>query len=183
MLLLSAALYMAPAEAAGQGPDPEQKAAARAERMKDRLQLSEKQYRKVCRLFLKTEKAVASARLSSVGDRDFDGMPPVRRGPSMAGQPPTGGMPSAGMHGGGPGGPRGERTYGPDRTKAPSDRPYPQGHEGVKDRLELPEMMTEQEINAREKEHEKLKKILSPGQYEKWQSGGRQDEQPEHRNK
>ncbi len=116
--------------AGAQPPEPVsavKKAEMRAERMQKELNLDTKQYKKLYKVFKKTEKAIEQAAMQNM-------RPPVG-GPGM--MPPGHGMP-------------------------------PQGRPG--DRQGPPDMISEEEIIAREKETEKVKKILTPEQFFKWQT-------------
>ena len=143
------------------------KAEMRADRMQKELNLDTKQYKKLYKVFKKTEKAIEQAAMQN--------MRPPAGGPGMM---PPGMMPGNGF-GGGPGmmppgngmppqGRPGDRQGPPDmKAEKPEGMPEP-GKEGP-DMIRLPDMISEEEITAREKEAEKVKKILTPEQFCKWQ--------------
>ena len=156
--------------AGAQPPEPVsavKKAEMRAERMQKELNLDTKQYKKLFKVFKKTEKAIEQAAMQNM-------RPPVG-GPGMM---PPGMMPGNGF-GGGPGmmppghgmppqGGPGNRQ-GPPDMKAAKPENMPEAGKEDPDMLRLPEMISEEEIIAREKETEKVKKILTPEQFCKWQ--------------
>lgn len=107
------------------------KAEMRADRMQKELNLDTKQYKKLYKVFKKTEKAIEQAAMQN--------MRPPAGGPGMM---PPGMMP-------------------------PGNGMPPQGRPG--DRQGPPDMISEEEISAREKEAEKVKQILTPEQFCKWQ--------------
>ena len=126
------------------------KAEMRADRMQKELNLDTKQYKKLYKVFKKTEKAIEQAAMQN--------MRPPAGGPGM--MPPGNGMPPQGRPG--------DRQGPPDmKAEKPENMPVP-GKEGP-DMLRLPDVISEEEISAREKEAEKVKKILTPEQFCKWQ--------------
>ncbi len=131
------------------------KAEMRADRMQKELNLDTKQYKKLYKVFKKTEKAIEQAAMQN--------MRPPMGGPGMMPpgmMPPGNGMPPQGRPG--------DRQGPPDmKAEKPENMPVP-GKEGP-DMLRLPDMISEEEISAREKEAEKVKKILTPEQFCKWQ--------------
>lgn len=140
---------------------PEKKAEAKADRMQKAVDLTDRQYRKVYRLFLKTEQAKSEnmphMRPPMGGP---GGMRPPMGGPEGM-RPPMGGGPGMGH---GPGGhPDMMAQHG--STGMREDRPSPDG----KNALQLHELPSEEQIEAMQKEDRKLRKILSEAQYEKWQ--------------
>ena len=136
-----------------QPPEPVsavKKAEMRADMMQKELNLDAKQYKKLYKVFKKTEKAIEQAAMQN--------MRPPMGGPGM--MPPGNGMPPQGRPG--------DRQGPPDmKAEKPENMPVP-GKEGP-DMLRLPDMISEEEISAREKEAEKVKKILTPEQFCKWQ--------------
>lgn len=139
---------------------PEKKAEAKADRMQKTVDLSDKQYKKVYRLFLKTEKAKSEDMSQRPPMGGPGGMRPPMGGPEGM-RPPMGGGPGMGH---GPGG-RPDMLAQHGSTGMREDRPSPDG----KDTLQMPELPSEEQIEAMQKEDRKLRKILSESQYEKWQ--------------
>lgn len=121
-------------------PNPEKAAQRRTDEMDKMLNLSEKQYKKVYKLFLKEEKEKVEALME-------------RHPEGMNGQPPMGGRPPRG--GGMP--PRGgdfPRMEGDRNDMTPEERMKARGEE------------IQKELEKREK---KIRKILTDEQYEIWQ--------------
>ena len=120
---------------------PNEKAERRTDEMHKEVNLTEKQYKKIYRIYLKEEEA----RESSMG---FPMGPPSG---GMRGGMPQGGFPGGFEMGGGfPGGP-------------PSGMPFPGGFgEPQKPTVGGKEIDSDEYIDARE---EKIKKILTPEQY------------------
>lgn len=144
---------------------PEKKAEAKAERMQKAVDLSDKQYKKVYRLFLKTEQAksedMPQMRPPMGGP---GGMRPPMGGPEGMRPPVGGGQRMRQAPGRQPDGNRNERMAPDNRTDI-GDGNQPDGD----NLLQLPELPSEEQIEAMQKEDRKLRKILSEAQYEKWQ--------------
>lgn len=132
---------------------PEEIAKEQADMMREELGITDKQYKKVYNLIKKDYES------RQQGQGSGDGFPPppggMGGGPGMGGGMPMGGGP--GMGGGMP--PMGG---GPGMDQGGGNRPpKPEGFEpGYKP-------VTEEYL---EKQEEKLKKILTPEQYEKWRA-------------
>lgn len=139
---------------------PEQLAQEKTDFLKDRLNLTEKQVKKVYKLYLQQAKKASSVREGSHGGPGPEGMEG-----GFGGGPRRGGMqgpPSGGGHGPGQG-PRGGMRPGGSREgdAAPEMRAQSQ-----------PAFETDEEIAARNK---KMKKILTSGQYEQWSAWDREE--------
>lgn len=124
-------------------PNPVKEAKKRTDEMDRLLSLSEKQYKKIYKLYLKEEKEKVEKMFSRSG-----GQPPMNGGrpPMGMGQPPVGGgfPPMSGNHPGfGEGGP----MMPPEHIK---------------------EKMAEEMRKREEKMLKKIRKILDDEQYEKW---------------
>lgn len=128
-------------------PNPEKAAQRRTDEMDKMLDLTEKQYKKIYKLFLKEEKEKVEALME-------------RHPEGMNGQPPMGGRPPRGggrppMGGGMP--PRGgdfPRMEGDRNDMTPEERMKARGEEIQKEQ---------------EKREKKIRKILTDEQYEIWQ--------------
>lgn len=121
-------------------PNPEKAAQRRTDEMDKMVDLTEKQYKKIYKLFLKEEKEKVEALME-------------RHSGGMNGQPPMGGRPP--MGGGMP--PRGggfPRMEGDRNDMTPEERMKARGEE------------IQKELEKREK---KIRKILTDEQYETWQ--------------
>lgn len=129
-------------------PNPEKAAQRRTDEMDKMLDLTEKQYKKIYKLFLKEEKEKVEA-LMEHQPGGMNGQPPMGgRPPRGEGRPPMGGgMPPQG--GGFPG------MGGDTDDMTPEER--------MKAHVE--EMQKEQE-----KREKKIRKILTDEQYEIWQT-------------
>ncbi len=131
---------------------PEAIAEHKAMKMDEDLELTEKQYKKVYKLFLNVERS----RISNFSGMrpPQGGMPPMGGGPGgmMGGGP--GGMPPGGMMGGMPGGMPGgapPQNFGGGQ--------FPQGPP-----MGMPDNSEEEKIEK------KLRKILTEQQYDRWES-------------
>lgn len=129
-------------------PNPEKAAQRRTDEMDKALNLTEKQYKKIYKLFLKEEKEKVEAMMQRHPGR-MDGQPPMAGRPPMGGgRPPMGGgMPPQG--GGFPG------MGGFPEGMSPEER--------MKEHAE--KMQKEQE-----KREKKIRKILTEEQYATWQT-------------
>lgn len=160
-----------PAKAQPKGMLPAEKAEIKAGEMKESLDLTDKQYKKLCRLFRKTEKALLKARSTAWA--------PVMGGPG--GMMPPGMRPgNDGNFRGGPGMPPGHGMP-PREGMMPPEAPQKEGGDEVKpDSGEnpgtaegrkgpgMPEQPSEKEMKIISKETGKIKKILSEEQFIKW---------------
>lgn len=119
--------------------NPEREAERLTDEMQHELQLTDKQYKKVYKLFLKEQKLIAEMEVRHLRGKAGDFPLPNRR-PEGSGfpPPPPGGFPG-----------------GMDMGKRP---PMPSAGEDLHGKLE----------KQREKNAKKLKKILSPEQYDRW---------------
>lgn len=128
-------------------PNPEKAAQRRTDEMDKMLDLTEKQYKKIYKLFLKEEKEKVEA-LMERHPEGMNGQPPMGgRPPRGEGRPPMGGgMPPQG--GGFPG------MGGNTDDMTPEERMKARGEE------------IQKELEKREK---KIRKILTDEQYEIWQ--------------
>lgn len=129
-------------------PNPEKAAQRRTDEMDKALNLTEKQYKKIYKLFLKEEKEKVEAMMQR-HPGGMDGQPPMGgRHPMGGGRPPMGGgMPPQG--GGFPG------MGGAPEGMSPEER--------MKEHAE--KMQKEQE-----KREKKIRKILTEEQYATWQT-------------
>lgn len=129
-------------------PNPEKAAQRRTDEMSKALNLTEKQYKKIYKLFLKEEKEKVEAMMER-HPGGMNGQPPMGRRPPMGGgRPPMGGgMPPQG--GGFPG------MGGFPEGMSPEER--------MKEHAE--KMQKEQE-----KREKKIRKILTEEQYAIWQT-------------
>ncbi|MGN0194984.1 MAG: hypothetical protein ACI4AE_00830 [Candidatus Cryptobacteroides sp.] len=146
---------------------PEEKAARISDQMRKELGISDKQYKKVYKLFLKDEKALAEQAEQRPGPQGMPGevrpQGGKQEGGSGQGGPEFGGHGGAmGGHGGpgsGFGGPQGGRQRGghggPEMGLGPQG---PEFHGGS-------DVFSEEYIEKREK---KLRKILKDDLYNKW---------------
>lgn len=139
--------------------NPEKAARRQTDRMKEVLQLTDKQYKKIYKLNLKAQEELAESRVG--GD-----MPAPGRDGNMPPRPGNGGMPP--MPGGGGGGfdmGGGPGMGGGRPDMVPSDR----------------ESLAEQMQKNAQKREKKIKKILTEEQYAQWKAmterpeGGRGD--------
>ena len=160
--------------AGAQPPEPvsaEKKAEMRADMMRKELNLDTKQHKKLYKVFKKTEKAIEQAAMQD--------MRPPMGGPGMM---PPGMMPGNGFSGGPgmmpsgngmpPQGRPGDRQGPPDMkdfNPGNNEKAMPEPGKDKPDAFQFPDMISEKEIAAREKEAEKVKKILTPEQFSKWQ--------------
>ncbi len=127
--------------------DPEAIAKHKTMKMDKDLRLTEKQYKKVYKLFLNIEKSRVS---------DFSGMrPPQGDMSAMGGRP--GGMPPGGMMGGMPGGMPGGMAGGPPQN-------FGDGQMPGRPPMGMPDKTEEEKIEK------KLRKILTEQQYDRWES-------------
>lgn len=151
------------AKAEPEGMLPAEKAEMKAGKMKEALDLNENQYKKLCRLFKKTEKAMLKARSAE-------------RMPAMAG---PGGMMPPGMPPGHGGGFRGAPGHGmpPREGMMPPEAPKKESGDdreegpGTAEEIKGPGMPgkpSEKEMKIIRKETGKIKKILSEEQFIKW---------------
>ena len=129
-------------------PNPEKAAQRRTDEMDKMLDLTEKQYKKIYKLFLKEEKEKVEA-LMERHPEGMNGQPPMGGRPPMGGgRPPMGGgMPPQG--GGFPG------MGGDTDDMTPEERMKARGEEIQKEQ---------------EKREKKIRKILTDEQYEIWQT-------------
>lgn len=143
---------------------PEKVAARETDEMKDELQLTDKQYKKIYKLNLKEEKQRQKAIQENVNGG-------WQRPPMGGGRPGMGGGP--GMGAPGMGGPEMGTPEMGDMGQPPVDgeNSHPRG-EGFHHRMGKP-ALTPEAMQALAKQAEKkeksLKKILSSEQYEQWQ--------------
>lgn len=139
---------------------PEKVAARETDEMKDELQLTDKQYKKIYKLNLKEEKQRQKAILENVNGG-------WQRPPMGGGRPEMGGGPGMGAPGMG-----GPEMGTPDMGQPPVDgeNGHPRG-EGFHHRMGKPTLTPEVQALAKqaEKKDKSLKKILSTEQYEQWQ--------------
>ncbi len=134
-------------------PSPEKNARRMTDEMKRELKLTDKQYEKLYDLHLKEEKERFSA---MQGQQQTGQRPPREGGPGGGGRPPMGGgqppMGGGGRPGGGGQPPAGGFGQG-ESPRAPKDAPTDEERQKA--------------MAARDK---KIKKILTPEQYEKWET-------------
>ncbi len=129
-------------------PDPEAVAEHKTKKMDEDLQLTDKQYKKVYKLFLSVERSRNSG---------FSGMYPPQ-----GGMPPMGGMPG-GMRGGMPGGmPPGGMMGGMPGGAPPQN--FDGGQFPQRPPMDVPDKSEEEKIEK------KLRKILTEQQYDRWES-------------
>lgn len=124
-------------------PNPEKEAKKRTDEMDRLLNLTEKQYKKIYKLYLKEEKEKIEKMFSRSG-----GQPPMNgeRRPMGMGQPPMGG---------------GRPPMGGNRPDFGEGGPMmPPEH--------IKEKMAEEMMKREEKKLKKIRKILGDEQYEKW---------------
>lgn len=131
--------------------------------LRSELSLTDKQYKKVYKLYLKQAEQ-ATAPISSQGKPMAQGM----GGPRPGGVRPGGG--GMGGPGGGMGGPGGGMG-GPGGGMGPGGGHGP-GQTGLQPRSDEPYFEAEKEIAARDK---KMKRILSADQYAKWKPWEQRD--------
>ena len=156
--MAAGAAYAQPQE--GERPERPDMAKMKAERMKMELSLTDKQYKKVLKVYQSEEESMHPS--NSGG-----GMPGGMMGGGPGGMPGGMGGPGGGMPGGGPGGmgggmpgggmggpggmmggPQGERPQGP-----------PPG---------MTELSDDELAKVLAKKEKKLKKILTPDQFDRW---------------
>ncbi|MGN0188475.1 MAG: hypothetical protein ACI395_03050 [Candidatus Cryptobacteroides sp.] len=150
---------------------PEEKAARTADRMKEFLAITDKQYKKVYKLFLKDAKIEEEQALSHPfpeggrpqGDRPQGGRP--EGGPGRGGF--DGGHGGFGPGAGGPGGgfPGGQGGRDGFRGGPHGGQGGPQGEMGPRGGSPMPDVFSEEYIAKREK---KLKGILKQEKYDRW---------------
>ena len=134
---------------------PQEKAERRTDEMHKVVNLADKQYKKIYKIYLKEENAKSSAMSMPMG------MPPGGMGGFPGGGFPGGGFPGGGfeMGGGFPGGPG---------AGGPPAGMFPGGFgELPKPTVGGKEIDSDEYIDARE---EKFKKILTPEQYSAWRA-------------
>lgn len=153
------------AKAEPEGMLPAEKAEMKAGKMKEALDLSENQYKKLCRLFKKTGKAMLKARsaermpaMAGPGGMMPPGMPPGHGG-GFRGAPGHGMPPREGMMP--PEAPKKEGGDEPDREEGPGTAEERKGPG-------MPGKPSEKEMKIIRKETGKIKKILSEEQFIKW---------------
>lgn len=151
---------------------PEQAATARTDRMNSELKLTEKQYKKIYKIYLKEENARKEA--MSAGPM---GMPPMggpggpMGGPGGfmgGGRPPQGGM-QGGMHSGPQGGFGGGMPEG-GRMMQGEGQGMPEGFPGMEKpvaKVGGKDIESDEYMDARE---EKFRKILTSEQYSRWRT-------------
>ena len=124
---------------------PEKIATQITDRMKESLQLTDKQYKKIYKLNLKEQRELAKAMNGSGQARPpmGEGRRPPMGGPMDGGEPPM----------------RGEGAFQGRRNG-----------QGVTPRGEQSEESREKMEKARKKKEKKIKKILNTEQYEKWKA-------------
>ena len=136
---------------------PSQRAEQRTNEMHKAVNLDEKQYKKIYKIFLKEE----NAKQNAMGNGAPMGPPPG----GMGGRPPQGGGFPGGGFTGGPG-MGGGFPGGPGAGGPPSGMPFPGGFEQMqKPTVGGKEIDSDEYIDAREA---KFKKILSARQYDTW---------------
>jgi len=160
MMMLSFGLSGQPQPQGGNRPappqmkSPEELARAKSDMMKSEVGLSEKQYKKVYKLFKKDFEYRQNQAKNAFGG----GMPPMGGGPGMGG--PGGGMPP--MGGSGMGNPGGGMPGGQGMGDAPQG-PRPEGMpDGKRPDVDI---VSDEYI---EKQEQKLKKILNAEQFSQW---------------
>lgn len=155
------------AQPGGPQPSAEQMAGEKTERIVSQLDLSEKQRKKVYKLYLKQAREIEKARTSG-SDRNMGEHPGEAGGMRAGGPGGAGGMRGGGPGGGGPGGGRGGRQGGPGGRGGPGGEAMePGGPQGGRPdaRSAGPYEEPEKSILKRDA---KMKKILTAEQYGQW---------------
>ena len=132
--------------------DPEREAERLTDDMQRELQLADKQYKKVYKLFLKEQKVLAEMAVMRLKGKGGEFPAPDRRSDGFGFPPPPPGEVPGGMHGGG-------------------RPPMPSSEDDLHEKLE----------KQRKKTGRKLKKILSSEQYDKWTAFRSRHLEPEDR--